>query len=93
VRAYGEAVGLALDAAGTRERRQLHTMRVTAPTAEAGALEHRLRSLGIVSHTIYDRHVTWTVGVAEPEQFATAVAASSAGRATVERVGTSWVDV
>jgi uncharacterized YigZ family protein len=93
VRAYGDAVGLALDDAGTRERRQLHTMRVTAPTAEAGSLDHRLRSLGVVSDTVYDRKVTWTVGAVEPEQFAAAVATASTGRATVEHVGTSWVDV
>ena len=93
VRAYGDAVGLSLDAAGTQERHLLHTMRVTAPVADAGSLDHRLRALGAVSEVDYGAEVIFTVGVSDPGRFAADVAATSAGRATVEPSGTSWVDV
>ncbi|MBD8608328.1 YigZ family protein [Aeromicrobium sp. CFBP 8757] len=93
VRAYGDAVGLALDAAGTRQRRLLHTMRVTAPAAESGALDHRLRAMGEVSDVEYGTEVVFTVGVRDAARFAEDVAGASAGRATVEPSGTSWVDV
>jgi putative IMPACT (imprinted ancient) family translation regulator len=92
VRAYGDAVGLALDAAGTQERRLLHTMRVTAPVADAGSLDHRLRALGAVSDVEYGAEVVFTVGVPDPRRFTTDVAAASVGRAEVEPAGTSWVD-
>ncbi|MFC5676734.1 IMPACT family protein [Aeromicrobium endophyticum] len=92
VRAYGDAVGVALDAAGTQERRLLHTMRVTAPVVDAGALDHRLRTLGVVSDVEYGADVVFTVGVRDPDRFAAEVAAASTGRASVESSGTSWVD-
>lgn len=92
VRAYGDAAGLALDAAGTRERRLLHTMRVTAAAADAGALDHRLRALGTVSDVTYGSDVVFTVGVSDAARFAAEVAGRSAGRATVEPVGSSWID-
>jgi putative IMPACT (imprinted ancient) family translation regulator len=93
VRAYGDAVAAALDAAGTQERRLLHTMRVTAPVADAGALDHRLRTLGAVSNVAYGAAAVFTVGVPDPGRFVAEVASASAGRATVEPTGTSWVDV
>jgi putative IMPACT (imprinted ancient) family translation regulator len=92
VRAYGDAVGLALDAAGTQERRLLHTVRVATRAADAGPLDHRLRALGSVSDVEYGTSVVFTVGVRDVERFEAEVAAASAGRATVERAGTSWVD-
>jgi putative IMPACT (imprinted ancient) family translation regulator len=93
VRAYGDAVAAALDAAGRRERRLLHTMRVTAPVADAGAFGHRLRTLGAVSDVAYGAEVVFTVGVEDIARFAADVAAASAGRAQVEQAGTSWVDL
>ena len=92
VRAYGDAVAAALDAAGTQERRLLHTMLVTAPVVDAGALDHRLRSLGAVTDVQYGVDVVFTVGVRDPGRFAADVAAASTGRATIEPSGTSWVD-
>ncbi|MCL3817189.1 IMPACT family protein [Aeromicrobium wangtongii] len=92
VRAYGDATRLALEAAGTRERRLVHTMLVTADIAEAGAIEHRLRGLGAVTDVAYGQRVVITVGVADPERLATEVAAISGGRADVEDAGTAWVD-
>lgn len=92
VRAYGDAVGLALDEAGTQERRLLHTMRVTTAASDAGPLDHRLRSLGTVSDVRYGDDVVFTVGVRDPARFADEVAATSGGRATVEPSGTSWID-
>ena len=93
VRAYGDAVGLALDSAGTRERTLRHTMRVTVDAADAGVMDHRLRGLGTVVDVAYGPSAVFTVGVADPERFADEVAGVSAGRAAVERVGTTWVDL
>lgn len=93
VRAYGDAVGLAVDAAGTQERRLLHSMRVTAPAPDAGPLDHRLRAMGEVSDVEYGVEVVFTVAVRDAARFAEDVAGASAGRARVEPSGTSWVDV
>ncbi|WP_342780108.1 IMPACT family protein [Aeromicrobium fastidiosum] len=92
VRAYGDAVGLALDEAGVQERRLRHTMRVTAAATDAGSLDHRLRSLGTVTDVQYGDDVVFTVGVSDPARFADEVAAASTGRATVDQSGTSWGD-
>ena len=93
VRAYGDAVGLALDEAGTRRRALRHLMRVEASPADAGALDNRLRALGEVTDVAYGGSVVFTVGVRDPDRFAAELAGISAGRATAERFGSSWVDV
>jgi uncharacterized YigZ family protein len=93
VRAYGEAVGLALDEAGVRERALRHTMQVRAPAADAGLLDHRLRGLGAVLDVSYGERVVFVMGVVDPDRFSAEVAAISAGKAEVERIGSSWVDV
>jgi uncharacterized YigZ family protein len=93
VRAYGDAVGLALDEAGVRRRALRHLVRVEATPADAGALDNRLRSLGEVTDVAYGHSVVFTVGVDDPHRFAAELAGISAGRATAERVGESWVDV
>jgi uncharacterized YigZ family protein len=92
VRAYGDAAGLALDVAGTQERRLLHTMLVTASAADAGPLDHRLRAMGEVTDVEYGAEVVFTVGVPEPGRFAADVAGATAGRASVQSSGTSWID-
>ena len=93
VRAYGDAVGLALDEAGVRQRALRHTMRVTASAADAGALDHRLRALGEVTDVAYGQTVVFTISVVDPDRFASSLAGVSAGSATTERTGSSWVDV
>jgi putative IMPACT (imprinted ancient) family translation regulator len=92
VRAYGDAVGLALDEAGVQERSLRHLMRVTVDPGAAGALDHRLRALGDVTEVAYGAAALFTVAVADPEVFANEVAQASGGRARVEQAGTAWVD-
>lgn len=93
VRAYGDAVGLALDAAGIRERALRHTMRVQASAADAGMLDHRLRALGVVTEVSYGENVVFVVSVEDPDRFSADLAGISAIRVEVERIGSSWVDV
>lgn len=93
VRAYGDAVGLALDEAGTRERALRHTMRVQVAPADAGVLDHRLRGLGVVTDVSYGETVDFVVSVVDPDRFSAELAGISAGRAETERLGSSWVDV
>jgi putative IMPACT (imprinted ancient) family translation regulator len=93
VRAYGDAVGLALDEAGIRERTLRHTMQVRTTAADAGALDNRLRSLGVVTDVSYGEAVVFAVSVTDPDQFASELAGISGGNATAERIGTSWVDI
>jgi len=93
VRAYGESVGLALDAAGVRRREQRHVMTVTIDAAGAGVLDNRLRALGEVTGVAYGAEAVFTVAAVDPIAFAGEVARASAGRAVVDQVGTAWVDV
>jgi uncharacterized YigZ family protein len=93
VRAYGDAVGLALDEAGVCERALRHTMRVQIAPADAGVLDHRLRSVGLVTDVSYRESVEFIVSVIDPERFTAEVAGFSAGKAVVERIGSSWVDL
>jgi uncharacterized YigZ family protein len=93
VRAYGDAVGLALDAAGLQERGLRHSMQVQASAADAGVLDHRLRALGTVTDVAYGESVVFAVSVTDPGRFTEELAGISAGRAAVERVGSSWVDL
>jgi putative IMPACT (imprinted ancient) family translation regulator len=92
VRAYGEAVGLALDEAGVQGRELRHLMAVTVEPADAGLLDNRLRALGEVTGVAYGADAVFTVAVADPALFVGDVARTSAGRADVEKVGTAWVD-
>jgi uncharacterized YigZ family protein len=93
VRAYGDAVSLALDEAGVLRRALRHTMLVDATAADAGALDHRLRTLGDVTDVAYGETVVFTVSVVDPDRFASELAGVSAGSATTRRTGSSWVDV
>jgi putative IMPACT (imprinted ancient) family translation regulator len=93
VRAYGDAVIAALDAAGEQVRELRHVMKVEAMPADAGALDNRLRSLGVVTDVSYGSRAVFTVSVIDPDLFERQVAEASAGRALVERVGTAWIDV
>ena len=92
VRAYGDAVGLALDEAGVCERSLRHVMTVTTTAAGAGVFDNRLRALGEVTAVAYGDDAVFTVMVTDPQRFASDVASASAGRASVEHVGTTWTD-
>lgn len=90
VRAYGDAVGAVLDAAGVVERSLRHVMQVVALASDAGALDNRLRALGVVTAVDYGNRVTFMVLVEDPVKFERQVAEVSAGRGAVTAVGTTW---
>lgn len=65
-RAYADATGAALDAAGTRSRLLWQRARVVAPITEVGSMEGRLRRDTDVLDVAYEAdRVTWTVAVAD----------------------------
>ncbi|WP_313405892.1 YigZ family protein [Aeromicrobium sp.] len=65
-RAYADATGAALDAAGTRPRVLWQRARVVAPIAEVGSMEGRLRRDTDVVDVAYEAdRVTWTVAVTD----------------------------
>ena len=79
VRAYSDAVALALDEAGVLRRERRELVEVDAGHAEAGRLEHELRSRGlVVRDASYGAVVTLTLAV--PAGLS-AVAARHPGRA------------
>ena len=64
VRAYSEAVALALDEAGVLRRERREVVEVDAGHAEAGRLEHELRARGVVvREASYGALVTLTLAV------------------------------
>jgi putative IMPACT (imprinted ancient) family translation regulator len=96
VRAYSGAVALAADEAGVlgRERRTL--VEVDAAHADAGRLEHELRSRGVVVRDAsYGAVVTLTLAV--PDRLSGSLDATLAGltggAAAPRQVGTDWVDL
>lgn len=95
VRAYGDAVSAALDAAGTLVRRRVDFMTVLVEITEAGRLENELRADGLpitgVDYRV-DAALTVAVPAARAAGFADTVAARTGGRALVEPAGTGWVD-
>ncbi len=62
-RAYADAAGAALDAAGARERELWQQVLARAAHAEAGALENRLRQLGQMKDVNYGAEVQFTIAV------------------------------
>ncbi len=94
VRAYGDAVGQALDAAGTRERHRRLLLAVEVAVADAGKVENLLRSTWPVTGVEYGTRATLTVAVppADREAVAHRLASATAGRARLDDAGESWVD-
>lgn len=94
VRAYGDAVGQALDAAATRERHRRLLLDVEVPVADAGKVENLLRSTWQVTAVGYGTRATLTVAVppGDREEVAQRLASVTAGRARVDDAGESWVD-
>lgn len=94
VRAYGDAVRLALDEAGTRHRALFHEFVLALPHADAGRVESELRSRGVaVLDTSYGAEVALRVGVADPGPLAGWLAELTAGRVVAEPAGERWVDL
>lgn len=95
VRAYGDAVSSALDAAGTLARRRVAYMSVLVDIVDAGRLEHDLRADGLhVTDVEYAADATLTAAVpaARAAGFIDEIAARTGGRALVEPAGHGWVD-
>jgi uncharacterized YigZ family protein len=92
VRAYGEAVRAALDAAGVRERRLWQRYDVPADHADAGRLEGELRARGVrVLGVDYTERALLRVA-APSEDFAAVLAGLTAGAVTADHVGAVWLD-
>ncbi|MFC5908188.1 YigZ family protein [Streptacidiphilus monticola] len=95
VRAYGSAVGEALDAVGVVERRPLALLAVAADHARAGRLENELRAAGwTVRQTTYGAGgVSIEVAVAEEGLDGFGSWLAERGAPQPERLGTELVDV
>ncbi len=94
VRAYGDAVRLALDEAGTRRRVRLHEFTVSLPHADAGRVESELRGRGVtVLDASYAGEVVLRVGLTDPGALAPLLAELTAGRVLATPVGERWTDL
>lgn len=92
VRAYGDATALALDAAGTRERRRRVLVAVTVPLDLVGSVENRLRTGWDVVDVAYGTDVVLTLAVEPPrvEDLAAVVASLTSGRGELVPAGETW---
>jgi uncharacterized YigZ family protein len=93
IRAYGGAVGEALDALGTIARRRFRLVTVTVDHQRAGKLENDLRATGRqVRDVRYAAEVTIVLGLpeAEVDAFRAWLADSTAGTAVLELGGEAY---
>lgn len=96
VRAYGDAVRAGLDSVGTLERSLVLERELAIPHADAGRVEHELRSRGVVIlDTAYAADVTLRLGVpaARSDSLVPLVAEVTAGAGELVDVGSRWVDL
>lgn len=96
VRAYSDAVRVALDDAGTRERALLGELALTVGHGDAGRIESDLRARGVVVlDTRYGAEVELLLGVVPAEEATVhaALAEATGGRVEATRVGERWIDV
>lgn len=96
VRAYSDAVRVALDEAGVRERRLSARYDVEAGHAEAARLENELRGRGVAVQGVeYGQRAVLHVAVAADQAagFADLLAALTGGASTARAAGEEWVDV
>ncbi|MFE7748749.1 YigZ family protein [Streptomyces sp. NPDC057428] len=96
IRAYGGAVGEALDVLGTVTRRRFRLATVTVDHHRAGKLENDLRTSGHAVHDVtYAEAVTFGIGLpdAEVDEFRGWLADATAGSATLELGGEAYGDV
>ncbi len=100
VRAYGDAVTAALDAAGTRTRLSVEYRTATVAAADAGRLENELRAGGLrIAAVDYgvgpggaDAALTVAVPADDAPGFGALIASRTGGSAAVEPAGHGWVD-
>ncbi|MFJ8753087.1 YigZ family protein [Streptomyces sp. NPDC102441] len=95
IRAYGGAVGEALDALGTVTRHRYRLATVTVDHQRAGKLENDLRATGrTVREVTYAEAVTIAVGLpdADVDGFRAWLADATAGSATLELGGEAYGD-
>lgn len=93
VRAYGDAVRVALDSAGTLRRDLVTEFAITLDHGSAGRVESELRARGlVVLDAAYGQSVTLLVGSTTPVAVGPIVAEATGGAATPEQVGSRWVD-
>lgn len=94
VRAYGDSVRAALQAAGTLRRELVTEFALSLDHASAGRVESELRARGVVVlDAAYGDRVRLVVGSAAPDRLGPLVAEVTAGESTAERVGERWVDL
>ncbi len=96
VRAYGDAVRSALDDARPVERRLVQEQTLTVDHADAGRVEHELRTAGLgVTGTDYADRATLHLAVApgEGDRLAAAVAAATSGEGVLQAGEQRWVDL
>ncbi|MFI2412747.1 YigZ family protein [Streptomyces sp. NPDC018947] len=96
IRAYGGAVGEALDAVGTLTRRRFRLATVTVDHQRAGKLQNDLRATGrLVRDVRYAEAVTIEIGLpdAEVDAFRAWLADATAGSAGFEVGGETYGDV
>ncbi|MGB3709161.1 YigZ family protein [Gordonia sp. (in: high G+C Gram-positive bacteria)] len=93
VRAYSDAVTLALASAPVVRREERMMSRVSLPHAEAGRVESELRSRGIeVLDAEYSADVSLLLASTSLEQVEVVVAEATSGTSAVEPAGTRWID-
>lgn len=95
VRAYGDAVRAGLDSVGTLQRSLVLEHELVVPHADAGRVEHELRSRGVLLlDTTYAAAVTLRLGVPADEaaMLTPLVAEVTAGAGDLLDVGSRWVD-
>ncbi|MEU6733639.1 YigZ family protein [Streptomyces physcomitrii] len=95
IRAYGGAVGEAIDALGTRTRRRFRIATVTVDHQRAGKLENELRATGRqVREVRYAESVALEIGLpdAEVDAFRAWLADATAGTAALELGGEAYGD-
>ncbi|MGB3602661.1 YigZ family protein [Gordonia sp. (in: high G+C Gram-positive bacteria)] len=93
VRAYSDAVTLALASAPVVRREERMLSRVSLPHAEAGRVESELRSRGIeVLDAEYSADVSLLLASTSLEQVEVVVAEATSGTSAVEPAGTRWID-
>lgn len=96
VRAYSEAVRAGPDEAGVRERRLLRLYDVAVPHAQVGKVENGLRSRGVTVLAVdYEDRAVLHLGVEPPTEadVLALLAGLTAGEASVEATGETWVAV
>ena len=93
VRAYGDAVRAALDAAGVRERQLSQRYDVPVGHADAGRRESDLRARGVqVLGVDYAEHATMHVSVPSGQGLDELLAELTGGSVTAAATGQAWVD-